>query len=177
MRKILGLLLLISTIFGCSEEDEIIDYDHVRINTSSQNYNFTVKYDTHISNSYLVGKTQDQLSIVMMDTMLNYLCEIHLLDLKLLSYQAPFKIGQDFHKGLGEVQIIDLNTFQECIFCENDSLNYVGNTSNGIEIEVTSYIDGVLAGKFSGAIKTATGRETIIEKGQFRVAIEMKPGA
>jgi hypothetical protein len=172
MKSILALLFISVLIFGCSDNDNVVPQDYIDIKTTNNEYRFLLS-TYNKSGFYYIGDNQDQLSVVM-ETKDNMRCEIHLQLTDLLNKNIPYSIPKESDDGYGEIQIINLNETVDAIFGENDDINFLGLTHQGLKIEIKSFKNNMLIGKVTGPIKTKTGKEEIIETGDFRIKVEIE---
>ena len=172
MKSILPLLFISVLIFGCSDNDNVVPQDYIDIKTTNNEYKFLLSTYTK-SGFYYIGDNQDQLSIVMA-TKDNMKCEIHLMLTDLLNKSFPYSIPKESDDGHGEIQIRNENIQVDPIFGDNDDINFLGHTYQGLKIEIKSFKNNILTGKVTGPIRTKTGREEIIEIGEFRLRVEIE---
>lgn len=169
MRYSLTFLFISILIYGCGDSDGVEPKDYIDIKTANTQYTFTYTN----SGSYYIGDNQDQLSIVMA-TDDNTKCEIHLSLTDLLNKSFPYSIPKESDGGYGEIQIRNENIIVDPIFGNNDDINFLGHTYQGLEIEIRSFKNNILTGKVTGPIRTKTGKEEIIESGEFRLKVEIE---
>jgi hypothetical protein len=104
----------------------------------------------------------------------NMKCEIHLSLTDLLNKRFPYSIPKESEDGYGEIQIRNENIIVDPIFGDNDAINFLGHTYQGLKIEIKSFKDNILTGEVTGPIRTKTGKEETIETGDFKLKVEIE---
>lgn len=163
-------------VSSCNQDDPGPDLtpgeDFISINTDMGDFQF--KDDLGIFNSYILGPNQDQLSLVMKDEN-NLSCQIFISSSQLLEQSFPLEIPGQI--GYGEVQIRDLTQDVDVTFGPEDDVNFVGTTFENVVFTITDFRDGYLTGTLSGTVSTPTGRQIIINSGEFGITISIEEGA
>ncbi len=171
LRFITTLLLVLILIGSCKKDEEITTENFISISSVDGDLLFTE--DLGIFNNYSLGDNNlDQISLVLGNSSgLN--CQIYISGSKLLDQDLPLDVPNSINSAHGEVQIRDFTKDVELTYGPNDSINYVGHTSDGVRFEILSYEDDYISGTFSGTVATRTGKEITINEGEFGLFIEL----
>ena len=171
MTRLLFSLTILS-IISCTENDNVVPENYIDIKATNNQYKFVVRpIDT--PSTYYIGDNIDQLSVVM-TTEDKMRCEIHLSLTDLLNKSFPYSIPKESDDGYGEIQIINENETVDATFGDNDNINFLGHTYQGLTIEIKDFKNNILTGKIIGPIRTKTGIEEIIETGEFRLLVALE---
>jgi len=136
----------------------------ITLETSDSVYVFS---DDLAWNVYIYNANQDQLSFVIQnDDGLS--CEIDILGAELSTRTYPFTISYRSDRAYGDIELINTNIPVDCLFGENDSVNYVGQTINWETVfTIHQFKGGVIAGEITGPLYTKTGKALLLKKAYF----------
>ena len=160
MKNLLVILALFSFV-QCKDE---LPTNYLDIQTTTGNYHFTPIPD--LPNSYYLRDNQDEIWIVGQGEN-NFSFGLFLNGTKMNDQIFPFEIPRNVDFGFGVFQLLNGNNQPDTLFGDNDSVNYVGTTTEDLKIKILSFRNGILRGTLQGPITTRTGKQETILGGTF----------
>lgn len=135
---------------------------------------FTQFYDSGADtfmNVYMQDGQLDQINMIRNNTAADWSLQIFINGANLLNKKLPYSLpAATANTGeRAELQIRDLKRNLSCVFCADDSTNYVNTTYSGVRITISDTAQQTFSGTFEGEVQTKTGRKLNISKGEFRL--------